>query len=63
MGKGKVTNINNGGVVHVQAGNDPDSKNGKDARKDATEVTNINNGGVVGIQARTVSNSNVVITN
>lgn len=53
----KVTNINNDGTVHVQAGNDkPDSQ----TNEDTTEVTNINNGGTVGIQAGTVSGSQVI---
>jgi len=53
----KVTNINYGGVVGIQA--DTDTEHDED--NDHTEVTNINNGGTVGIQARHVS-GNVVIT-
>lgn len=57
---GNVTNVNNGGTVHVQAGNSKNDKNdGKDRN---TEVVNVNNGGTVGIQAGTVSGNTVVIT-
>lgn len=56
MGK-RVTNINNGGTVGIQA--DGDAQTTKDTETD-TEVTNIADGGTVGIQGANVSGCTVI---
>lgn len=56
--KVRVTNINEDGTVHVQAGRtDEDPEN----QEKVTDVTNVNRGGTVGIQAGTVTGSSVHI--
>jgi hypothetical protein len=53
----KVTNINDGGKVGIQSGND-EARTGSD--QDTTEVTNVNTGGTVGIQGVNVSGCTVI---
>lgn len=56
----RVTNINHGGAVGAQVGDEDDGeRDDRDATGD--EVTNINRGGTVGIQAGRISGAAVVV--